>query len=1534
MGIEETKQLNELLETQKKLYNEQNAAIKSQLSMMQQMVSVLRSLDLERVGRNIEGLNSAVNSAAESVEKLGQGQQTMQQINRVAEEMDDSLERLAAGAENFGQKLLKLAPVVATLEGLGAGLTFSMNVMGGLITVGQSLVGTMFNLAASIISVPFKMLNGLMEMAAQGGGSELRQAIEDVRQEFGDLYQNEAKGVMQSWRQLDHFGGQLAETGLSIWRTMGNMAESLKRVHEMATQLGPIFSSVTNEFMGPKAVERLHAYQKGLGLTEEGFRAMGEEAVRRGVSVQEMGREITSIAFAMGESFGINGKLIGREIGNMIDDFEHFGNIGVQELAQVAVYARKLGVEVEKLTGVLDQFADFDKAAESVAQLSQAFGIQLDTLKMVQEQDPAANIERLRKAFFAAGRSVEQMTRQERALLATHTGLDQKTLSLVFSAEKQGMTYEDIQKGGEDAQKQQLSQAEAMEKLSNSIERLVKSGQAMKGGFFDIFLQGFMRGIKWTREFWGLMWNLRRAMRETRWAGVRVGQMFVEYFPGVRDILKGIAELFDPRRFRKMLDGVTSAFRTFFKAMSSDPRTALPELLNKLKESFFNWFNTSEPAGRQILEGFKSFFKAVGQIFAGLLREAMKGATKAFRFMIDFIKNPSQVIGGVTQATDGFLGFLMEVLEPAWEALRDEWPALKEAFLELMKTAWQKIKPPLIDFLKENMIYILGVAFGPAIITGGLRGLSTVLLAGLVKATGKATASFVQRGPSLVRSAFQKLARRAPAGDVAAGGRSAAALTGATKAAGDAANAARQTRVSMGDVGKMALIALVITAGLIAIGVAMVELADTIQERGITTENIRNAAVVMIATGAIMLELAGTIAILAAVGQAIQSQVQGVLIGVAAVGVVGAAMAFGAMGMIELFKGYSEGEVNNAVKIMGATAAFFLAAIAVTFGAGVIGAIISATSGIAAAVVLAGLAALGAMMIGMTETIKQVIDVVKSVRVTTSDMRSLKAFTIVLSSMGEFAGNIAHITEATSPGFVDLIRGGEPMTERLKETTNLVQSMGSELRSMVRTVVEQANILGGGEEDLRKVEVIAGVLTTIGSVARNLRPPEEIMDVGWIEQFGGEDVSSRIREMTNYVTSVVQSLHNSVIDITREFSQIAQAGGFTAESLDAAKAIGAILQSVGLIGRAMTVYISREYATTDPDTLRRLAPQLGAVVESMMSAIVGQGGHNIFSRMAGVIRFILDGMRDVSPAEARRVEQFTPMIQSAFTAIAGISTLLGNVGLGAAVQGDPERTKQNIDQMIRMANTVTYGVGNNIKGIITSIVENFSGLDRGQISNVKSGMEAVKSVLESISQFTGIADSLKGLGGGAAAGQEILTGRDALSTAFGAIVTLISGVGDKMGLEGFIDGILPGLNNIGTKIEPLSDALPDFIEAMRLTKGAITAVDRVYSGEVFQNVSQIDEAVLTKTKDAVTSMVTNINEIGQALRGVRGFNINSELQAVNNRLNLGSSGRLQIAHQPVQFNVSWRITLDSEELEKALVERQGSTIQTKRDTVT
>lgn len=764
-NIDQTKELNKLLEEQAKIYAAQEKSLKNQFNVTQQLMNLMQGSGLNGMATNAIDLSKAIDGAAQSLENMGGGQQTTDQIKKSLTEAVAESDEFGGSLTKLGKKFLKLAPVITTLEGVSAGFHLTSAALHTVLSVGSSVLTALLNIGAAILAAPFRLLGFLMGQAARGGGTELRQAIEDIRKEFGDLANNESKAIIHAWRRVDHFGGQLAETGLSIWRTMGNMAESLKAVHEIARQLGPTFSNLKGELA--ENAERMFAYQKGLGLSEEGMAGFGRRAQALGVSLTEVGRETTQMAFGMGRAFGINGKLISRDIGEMNADFENFGNLSISKLSGISVYARKLGVDVKALLGVINKFDNFEDAATSVAQLSQAFGLQLDTLDLVKAQDPAERTEMLRKSFLAAGRSVENMTRQERALLATQTGLDQKTLELVFSQKNASLSYEQIKKQSESSEKQQLSQAEAMQKLSSSIERLVKSGGQMESSFFKIFIDGFTRGVRWTKEWWGLMWKLRRAMREVRYAGRAVGQAFVKYFPGIKDFLGGLQDLFDRRRWHNMLfgsGGVVNIFRNFFKAIAGNDPHAVTNLIKHLKENFFNWFSASEGPGRRILGGFKSFVKAFLQIGGQLFAEAMKALGQAFKGIAGLIRNPERMLGGASEAADGVLGFLIDTLRPAFEAIVEAWPVLRDGFVDLITTAWEKIKPAITGFLSKHWPEVLAVLFGPAIIGGFSRGITFAIGQALVKGTSAAlTGSGAKKASSLLASGLSRTAQASSA---------------------------------------------------------------------------------------------------------------------------------------------------------------------------------------------------------------------------------------------------------------------------------------------------------------------------------------------------------------------------------------------------------------------------------------------------------------------------------------------------------------------------------------------------------------------------------------------------------------------------------------------------------------------------------------------------------------------------------------------------------------------------------------------------
>ena len=251
-----------------------------------------------------------------------------------------------------------------------------------------------------------------------------------------------------------------------------------------------------------------------------------------------------------------------------------------------------------------------------------------------------------------------------------------------------------------------------MGKLADSIERMVKSG-SMSGGFFTQFFKGFERGVKWSKDFRGLMWDIRKSLRITRYAGMELGRAFVKAFPGVKDMLVGLREIFNPTKFRKLTSGVVDIFKQFFNDVAGNDKQSFPNLMKALKEKFFDFFDSNSGAGSKFINGLKTFGKAIVNIIAGMVTMAIDGLKNVFVGIAEWIKTGSfPKMGGASSAIGDFLQPLIDAFTgPGATAMLD-------AFTAMFKEIWAKAKPILSEFWEEWKLWFYAYMFGPAFFKG------------------------------------------------------------------------------------------------------------------------------------------------------------------------------------------------------------------------------------------------------------------------------------------------------------------------------------------------------------------------------------------------------------------------------------------------------------------------------------------------------------------------------------------------------------------------------------------------------------------------------------------------------------------------------------------------------------------------------------------------------------------------------------------------------------------------------------------------
>lgn len=1467
-------QLNQLLADQNKLLEQSAKFAKDQASLTKDMVDTLRTANFKDVASDIQNASQAVSGASEATKGLGStNQDVFDKLNSALKEAAQREEQSGKGIDDMTKKLKRFSVAAAAIDGFAQGLRFTANALITAKDAGMGLVETVSNLAASIVAIPFKMLSGLINMADAGGGDTgLRQALEDIRKEFGALHATSGKAIISMARSMK---GELAQTGLSTYRIFGNLAEKLKTMQEYAHNLGPLFATLAGQFV--KNAEAIGAYYKGLGLTEEGQKAVATRAFALQTALTDELREIANYSLQLSKAFnGAAGsaKEISRDMGTLMADFKHFGGISTKEIGQAVVYFRRLGIEVAKVMGVIEKYDNFEDAANGAAQLSQAFNLNVDALEMMKAQNPAERVEMLRKSFFAAGRSVENMTRQERALLAQQTGLDDSALDLAFSMKNQGMSYEEVRKKGDAAHKTQMTQVQAMKALADSIERLVKSGSMGHGGFIDRFIQGFTAGIQRSRDFRHLMRELRVDLRVAYWEGIKVGRAFVNMFPGVKDVFQGLSDLFDRKRFRAMFRGATEEFKRFFKDMTEDPRTAMPKLLERLKTHFFSWFQDNSQNGRRVLDGFKKFFTAISEIAGSLLKTAIKGLTEGIKTITDLITGRR---GLPTSDATGALGFLGRLLKPITATIKEVGPDLWNAVKEMFGEVWKRIQP----WLRSHMLDLAGILAGPSVIGMIGRAIATSIAGafaqGLIQS---ASSGGVRKAIDSVKNRFLGQASTAVEATsriprVPAGGGVGNAASETIHGAEEAAQAAAGSKVNWAQaLVKMAAITVFIVVGMVGILYAIFRFAQEIQKNHITPASIATASLAMITTAAAMIAVAGSVKMLSAInlnpGMAFK-----ILGGLAIVGLVGVGMAAAATVMIDKFGKIPMNKITKTALVMGSVGAFFLAAAAVTAIAAGIGLVAAAGGGLGGLAIAAGLAVVALVIEGMAVQGIRIMSAIDKFHPGPGFTEKARVFVDVMKGVGAFAASIAQLVAATRPGILDFLRGAgsEQQKQTLQAVNTTIQSLSDQIVRIVNTLKGAIASLQGGEAQLQGAQTLGTLLGGVGELASALKPPvESLQQSDFINTLisGGENVGSKLEATRQFIGLIAPNLESLVLLINRIMLGSVFNQGFTPEQ---ARAGLVFVKILGGLAEFMNSLRAGSSAVLQIASNGNQAAVLSAVGSYMNSLLKGITESNLFSKISEVLALITTSVGSLNPSQAKSLQALAPIIGPVFTTIsqiAGIVSTLSTGNLNAQSQ-----SVERIAQLTDFVSTFFSRIQTTFPQLIRDMNAVFSGMSTANVAKFETGTKAINSLFGSVTQL------------------------------------LSSSTLNPTDVQSKFNNLSASLVAMQTGMGRIADQLENSTSLQATITRVVDNIQRIH----FERVSTV-----------VTQMVSKTNELATQIQGLEPINIETGLRRLGDSLGLGAEGQYQIQNRNFNINVNFVVKFDNnglDALELAMLRRVG-----------
>jgi GTP cyclohydrolase III len=634
------------------------------------------SQSLEGLASSLKKMGKAQDDAAKSAGfKKGPGGQDGQrnvynQINKSSKDAKIGTLALAAATSYLG-KALKAVTSIA----------------GGLFDVFKSAISWITDSIMAVWDFFSGIYDGLFSMAKDQMQYlyDQQRAAEEIRENFGDITKSTGKAVLD-------FGKSLASAsiaGLGAMQVFENAAEAIRFANEVASASPAAFDKLQDQFRGQRG-NNVVAFAKGLGIATQELGQLMGVAISTGRTMEGLGTEITKYSKGLASRFGVDSKLISKSMTKAMLDVKHFANATVKEIGQAAVYAHKLGLELDKITGIMDAFDTFDTAAENVSKLSQAFGVNIDVMELISAKTPAEALNKVKQAFNAAGKSADQMNRQELKLLATTLNMDEATIKQALSAQNQGESLENIKDAGNSVEKQMMSTGEALKEVSQDIKRVVRELQITSQGFFSTFLDGFYEGIATSSEMRKVLNNMAQAIQAVFAAGRELGRAFVTAFPGVKKMLDALAQFFNPADLGGLFGSFTETFKKFFKELKNgtgDVKTLFHDLWENLKK----FFNSKGQAGSEFLSGLKEFWGAVKQIIVTAITGLGDLIADAFNSIADVLENKDGIGTNIGNTLKGGMVKALDEASPIWDAMVKAFNKIKPAIMRLLEDAFNAV---------------------------------------------------------------------------------------------------------------------------------------------------------------------------------------------------------------------------------------------------------------------------------------------------------------------------------------------------------------------------------------------------------------------------------------------------------------------------------------------------------------------------------------------------------------------------------------------------------------------------------------------------------------------------------------------------------------------------------------------------------------------------------------------------------------------------------------------------------------------------
>ena len=301
-------------------------------------------------------------------------------------------------------------------------------------------------------------------------------------------------------------------TGGEFNSIMTDGAFSLGRYGVDAEKMGESFVALRSNFadmsnMSKDAQEELSGFAAKMAVagisTETTSRFLNTATKSMGMGVKQVEKYEKEL-FAFSRANGISMKSIDAGLASVMPRLTAFGKDGPKIFKDLALQAKQMGVEMDKVLNITEGFTTFEGAAEAAGELNSMLGGNvIDSLELLKasSEDPAKAMEMLRDGLNSTGKSFTDLSNSQKRAYADALKTDPDTLSRVMN-----MTSEAAKEA-----------AMNEEKFNDAIAKFVPIGEKMKAifakmapliGLIGQAIAGLVDFFMWLIEIPVLGWGI------------------------------------------------------------------------------------------------------------------------------------------------------------------------------------------------------------------------------------------------------------------------------------------------------------------------------------------------------------------------------------------------------------------------------------------------------------------------------------------------------------------------------------------------------------------------------------------------------------------------------------------------------------------------------------------------------------------------------------------------------------------------------------------------------------------------------------------------------------------------------------------------------------------------------------------------------------------------------------------------------------------------------------------------------------------